>query len=144
MQKQAPSLGRILVMVGFIGLILELKVPGMTVPGIIAAICFILVFWAQSRYEIGASIGYGVYHDGTIFSRHVGNIGMAAFAALVPPDALAAARLAGPGGPAQRHLGLEGMAMHPAILRRARPQMVGGVEVEALGDLQHRSHIAKQ
>jgi membrane-bound ClpP family serine protease len=36
----------ILVIVGFIGLILELKVPGTTVPGIVAALCFILLFWA--------------------------------------------------------------------------------------------------
>jgi membrane-bound serine protease (ClpP class) len=32
-------------------LILELKVPGLTVPGIVAALCFILVFWAQSRFS---------------------------------------------------------------------------------------------
>ncbi|HUB78312.1 MAG TPA: outer membrane beta-barrel protein [Bryobacteraceae bacterium] len=24
--------------------------------------------WAQTQYEIGADIGYGIYHDGTIFS----------------------------------------------------------------------------
>src|SRR5262249_30007201 len=41
----------ILVTVGFIGLILELKVPGTTIPGIIAALCFILVFWAHSKYD---------------------------------------------------------------------------------------------
>ncbi len=41
----------ILVAIGFIGLILELKVPGMTIPGITAALCFILVFWAHSRYD---------------------------------------------------------------------------------------------
>jgi membrane-bound ClpP family serine protease len=46
-----PAVTIILVMVGFIGLILELKVPGLTVPGIVAALCFILVFWAQSRYD---------------------------------------------------------------------------------------------
>ena len=32
-------------------LILELKVPGLTVPGIIAALCFILVFWAHSQLQ---------------------------------------------------------------------------------------------
>jgi membrane-bound serine protease (ClpP class) len=46
-----PAVTVILVMVGFIGLILELKVPGLTVPGIIAALCFILVFWSQSRFS---------------------------------------------------------------------------------------------
>ena len=43
---QNPAVTTILVLVGFIGLILELKVPGTTVPGIVAALCFILVFWA--------------------------------------------------------------------------------------------------
>ncbi|AMV25771.1 hypothetical protein VT84_15345 [Gemmata sp. SH-PL17] len=46
-----PAVTIILVMVGFIGLILELKVPGLTVPGIVAAVCFILVFWSQSRFS---------------------------------------------------------------------------------------------
>jgi membrane-bound serine protease (ClpP class) len=41
----------ILVAIGFIGLILELKVPGATIPGIVAALCFILVFWAHSRFD---------------------------------------------------------------------------------------------
>ncbi len=39
----------LLIMIGVAGLILELKVPGLTVPGIIALICFVLFFWAQSR-----------------------------------------------------------------------------------------------
>lgn len=37
-----------LVIIGFTCVILELKSPGLTVPGVIAAVCFILVFWAQS------------------------------------------------------------------------------------------------
>ncbi len=41
-----PWVTIILVIVGFIGLILELKVPGTTIPGIVAALCFILIFWA--------------------------------------------------------------------------------------------------
>lgn len=40
-------------------------------------------------------------YDGTIFSRHTGNIGLAAFAPLVPETELAGAVLAEPGGPAQ-------------------------------------------
>ena len=43
---QNPIITTILVILGFIGLILELKVPGVVVPGIIAALAFILLFWA--------------------------------------------------------------------------------------------------
>jgi membrane-bound ClpP family serine protease len=46
-----PAVTIVLVMLGFIGLILELKVPGLTVPGITAALCFILVFWSQSNFS---------------------------------------------------------------------------------------------
>lgn len=46
-----PVVTVMLVVIGFTGLILELKVPGLTVPGIIAALCFILVFWAWSRFS---------------------------------------------------------------------------------------------
>jgi membrane-bound ClpP family serine protease len=41
----------LLVVIGLTGLILELKVPGLTFPGIIAALCFILFFWSQSRFS---------------------------------------------------------------------------------------------
>ena len=41
--------GMILIMVGITGLILELKIPGVMFPGIIAAICFVLFFWAHSQ-----------------------------------------------------------------------------------------------
>ncbi|MBX9578711.1 MAG: hypothetical protein K2X87_00240 [Gemmataceae bacterium] len=46
-----PGVAVLLVMIGFVGLILELKVPGLTVPGIVAALAFILVFWSQSRFS---------------------------------------------------------------------------------------------
>ncbi len=46
-----PVVTVLLVVIGFTGLILELKAPGLTVPGIIAALCFILVFWSQSRFS---------------------------------------------------------------------------------------------
>jgi membrane-bound serine protease (ClpP class) len=46
-----PVVTVLLVVIGFTGLILELKVPGLTVPGIIAALCFILVFWAHSGFS---------------------------------------------------------------------------------------------
>ncbi len=48
---QLPVVTVLLVVIGFTGLILELKVPGLTVPGILAALCFILVFWAHSRFS---------------------------------------------------------------------------------------------
>lgn len=41
-----PVVTVILVILGFIGLMLELKVPGVVVPGIVAALSFILLFWA--------------------------------------------------------------------------------------------------
>lgn len=37
-----------LIMLGILGLILELKLPGAGLPGIVAAICFVLFFWAHS------------------------------------------------------------------------------------------------
>jgi membrane-bound ClpP family serine protease len=39
----------ILVMLGITCLILELKIPGVGLPGIIAALCFILFFWAHAQ-----------------------------------------------------------------------------------------------
>jgi membrane-bound ClpP family serine protease len=38
-----------LVMLGIICLILELKMPGVGVPGVIAAVCFLLFFWSHSQ-----------------------------------------------------------------------------------------------
>jgi len=38
-----------LILVGFICLILELKLPGVGLPGVIAAVCFILFFWSSSQ-----------------------------------------------------------------------------------------------
>jgi membrane-bound ClpP family serine protease len=46
-----PAVTVLLVVIGFTGLILEMKVPGTTVPGIIAALCFILVFWAHTQFS---------------------------------------------------------------------------------------------
>jgi membrane-bound ClpP family serine protease len=51
-----PTVTVLLVVIGFAGLILELKVPGTTVPGIIAALCFILVFWAHSQFNGQAAV----------------------------------------------------------------------------------------
>ena len=45
---RAPAVMFLLVMFGIFGLILEIKMPGTTVPGTIAALCFVLFFWAHS------------------------------------------------------------------------------------------------
>jgi membrane-bound ClpP family serine protease len=39
----------VLVLVGITCLILELKMPGVGVPGVVAAICFVLFFWSHSQ-----------------------------------------------------------------------------------------------
>ena len=39
----------VLVMIGVTCLILELKMPGASLPGVIAAVCFVLFFWSQSQ-----------------------------------------------------------------------------------------------
>jgi membrane-bound ClpP family serine protease len=45
---QLPLVRVFLVMIGIAGLILELKMPGVGLPGVVAAVCFVLFFWAQS------------------------------------------------------------------------------------------------
>jgi membrane-bound ClpP family serine protease len=44
-----PAMTIILFMLGVICLILEMKVPGASFPGVVAAICFVLLFWAHSQ-----------------------------------------------------------------------------------------------
>jgi membrane-bound serine protease (ClpP class) len=44
-----PWTSVVLVMVGITCLILELKMPGTTLPGVIAAVCFVLFFWSHSQ-----------------------------------------------------------------------------------------------
>jgi membrane-bound ClpP family serine protease len=46
-----PLVSVLLVMVGVAGLILELKMPGVSLPGIVAALCFVLYFWAHSQLQ---------------------------------------------------------------------------------------------
>jgi membrane-bound ClpP family serine protease len=46
---QKPAIAVILVMVGITCLVLELKLPGVGLPGVISALCFILFFWAHSQ-----------------------------------------------------------------------------------------------
>jgi membrane-bound serine protease (ClpP class) len=43
-----PLVRFVLIMLGIVGLILELKMPGATFPGVLSAICFVLFFWAYS------------------------------------------------------------------------------------------------
>jgi membrane-bound ClpP family serine protease len=42
-----PIVSVFLVMIGITGLILELKIPGIGLPGVVAALCFVLYFWAH-------------------------------------------------------------------------------------------------
>jgi membrane-bound ClpP family serine protease len=44
-----PWTSVVLVMVGIVCLMLELKMPGVGLPGVIAAVCFVLFFWAHSQ-----------------------------------------------------------------------------------------------
>lgn len=44
-----PLVSTFLVLVGISCLILELKMPGASIPGIAAAVCFVLFFWSQSQ-----------------------------------------------------------------------------------------------
>jgi membrane-bound ClpP family serine protease len=45
---RGPLVKMVLVMLGIIGLIIELKMPGTAIGGIVAGICFVLFFWAHS------------------------------------------------------------------------------------------------
>ncbi|MBX7105566.1 MAG: hypothetical protein K1X57_15895 [Gemmataceae bacterium] len=44
-----PAVSLFLVLIGISCLFMELKMPGASLPGIIAAVCFILFFWSQSQ-----------------------------------------------------------------------------------------------
>jgi membrane-bound ClpP family serine protease len=48
-----PIVSVFLVGIGILCLILELKMPGVSLPGVIAAVCFVLFFWAHSQSTIG-------------------------------------------------------------------------------------------
>jgi membrane-bound ClpP family serine protease len=43
-----PYVSVALVMIGILCLVLELKIPGVTAPGVIAALCFVLFFWSHA------------------------------------------------------------------------------------------------
>lgn len=44
-----PVVALFLIMIGITCLILELKMPGLGLPGVMAALCFVLYFWAHSQ-----------------------------------------------------------------------------------------------
>lgn len=46
---QKPPVAVLLVMIGIACLIIELKIPGFGLPGILSALCFVLFFWSQSQ-----------------------------------------------------------------------------------------------
>jgi membrane-bound ClpP family serine protease len=46
---QTPGMSIFLVMLGVTCLILELKIPGLGLPGVVAALCFVLFFWAHAH-----------------------------------------------------------------------------------------------
>lgn len=53
---RSPSVSIFLMIIGISGLVLELKAPGLIVPGVVSAICFILFFWAQT--QLGGQLIY--------------------------------------------------------------------------------------
>lgn len=46
-----PIVAVALVAIGICCLILEIKIPGVTAPGVISALCFVLFFWSQSVFS---------------------------------------------------------------------------------------------
>ncbi len=46
-----PVTQGILIMIAITCLILELKMPGTAIPGILSAVCFVLFFWSQSQFN---------------------------------------------------------------------------------------------
>jgi membrane-bound serine protease (ClpP class) len=55
-----PAVALFLIMIGIACLILELKVPGVGLPGVIAAVCFVLYFWAHTQQLSGQIIALAV------------------------------------------------------------------------------------
>jgi membrane-bound ClpP family serine protease len=45
-----PEVSILLVIIGIAGMVLEMKAPGLIIPGVVAAVCFILFFWAQTQF----------------------------------------------------------------------------------------------
>jgi membrane-bound ClpP family serine protease len=51
-----PEVSILLVIIGIAGMVLEMKAPGLIIPGVVAAVCFILFFWAQT--QLGGQLIY--------------------------------------------------------------------------------------
>lgn len=51
-----PGVSILLIIIGIAGLVLEMKAPGLVIPGVVAAVCFILFFWAQT--QLGGQLIY--------------------------------------------------------------------------------------
>lgn len=51
-----PGVSILLIIIGIAGMVLEMKAPGLVIPGVIAAVCFILFFWAQT--QLGGQLIY--------------------------------------------------------------------------------------
>src|SRR5260370_11710720 len=49
-----PFMAVLLVMIGITCLILELKIPGVGLPGVVAALCFVLFFWSHAGGHVTA------------------------------------------------------------------------------------------
>lgn len=55
-----PFVNMALITVGLIGLIFEFKLPGTTLPGAVAAVCFVLFFWSHSFTGHGGIMFLGI------------------------------------------------------------------------------------
>jgi len=56
-----------LVGVGILCLVMELKMPGVSLPGVIAAICFVLFFWAHSQHSTMGVLALLLFVLGLVF-----------------------------------------------------------------------------
>jgi membrane-bound ClpP family serine protease len=46
-----PWTSYVLLMIAMIGLILEIKIPGVALPGVVSLVCFVLYFWSHSQFN---------------------------------------------------------------------------------------------
>jgi membrane-bound ClpP family serine protease len=46
-----PWTSYVLLMIAMIGLILEVKIPGVALPGVVSLVCFVLYFWSHSQFN---------------------------------------------------------------------------------------------
>ncbi len=53
---RTPAMSVFLILLGATCLILELKMPGLGLPGVVAALCFVLFFWANAHNGAGITM----------------------------------------------------------------------------------------